>query len=45
MAASNNQPDLDEAARAQILLALTPDVGPILRTRLLKASAPKSPAA
>ena len=36
MAASNVQPDLDEAARAQILLALTPDVGPILRTRLLE---------
>jgi DNA processing protein len=35
-----NQPanisDLSENARAQILLALTPDVGPILRTRLLE---------
>jgi DNA processing protein len=28
--------DLDDDARAQILLALTPDVGPILRTRLLE---------
>jgi DNA processing protein len=28
--------DLDENARAQILLALTPDVGPILRTRLIE---------
>lgn len=28
--------ELDEAARAQVLLALTSDVGPILRTRLLE---------
>jgi DNA processing protein len=28
--------DLDEASRAEILLALTPDVGPILRGRLLE---------
>jgi DNA processing protein len=29
-------PTFDENARAQILLALTPDVGPILRTRLME---------
>jgi DNA processing protein len=29
-------PPLDESARAEILLALTPDVGPILRSRLIE---------
>ena len=33
---STAKPQLDDAARAQILLALTPDVGPILRARLLE---------
>ena len=36
MSATSNPPPLDENARAQILLALTPDVGPILRGRLLE---------
>ncbi|MCC6491991.1 MAG: DNA-protecting protein DprA [Pirellulales bacterium] len=35
-AAPAPSPDLDQAARAEVLLALTPDVGPILRTRLLE---------
>jgi DNA processing protein len=36
MSTAHPQPAFDENARAQILLALTPDVGPILRTRLLE---------
>ncbi|RIK70703.1 MAG: DNA-protecting protein DprA, partial [Planctomycetota bacterium] len=28
--------ELDDAARAEILLALTPDVGPVLRSRLVE---------
>lgn len=36
MATVDEAPTFDDAARAEILLALTPDVGPILRTRLLE---------
>ena len=36
MSASSVPQALDDNARAQILLALTPDVGPILRGRLLQ---------
>lgn len=32
---STQLPELDDGARAEVLLALTPDVGPVLRTRLL----------
>ena len=33
---ANAAAELDEAARAEVLLALTPEVGPILRTRLIE---------
>lgn len=36
MATTADPLNLDEAARAEVLLALTPDVGPILRARLLE---------
>ncbi len=36
MATVDQAPTFDDAARSEILLALTPDVGPILRTRLLE---------
>jgi DNA processing protein len=36
MATVDESPPFDDAARAEILLALTPDVGPILRSRLLE---------
>src|SRR5688572_28699595 len=36
MSTTPSHPPLDDDARAQILLALTPDVGPILRGRLLE---------